>query len=216
VEAALPFGNADARPPLVRWPTPRHCVRCGRPDRFWRGMPAAGRLQARATGSHRSCICCSPESRASWVYSGIHARFRSRQCAGYNRLTIAEHDGVRDFPGPAFHRDDARGRTLLAHCRACEPPATLRDRLRAVPAQRAAGLAEDDCFGEEGWLAVLLGQQLFRRRRSPCRGSRRRPGARLPADADRTRISAEFRAARTSRVSGASRVARRHAHAAAP
>jgi len=88
----------DARPPLVRWPdaTPLR-FDCGRPDRFWRGnallLGACRPGPLEATELH---LLQSGITRFLGLFRDSRP-FRSRSAQEYNRLTIAEHDGVRDF-----------------------------------------------------------------------------------------------------------------------
>jgi len=197
VEAALRSAMPDARPPLVRWPdaTPLR-FDCGRPDRFWRGnallLGACRPGPLEATELH---LLQSGITRFLGLFPGFTPGFDRASAQEYNRLTIAEHDGVRDFLALHFIATTREDAPFWRHCRACEPPATLRDRLELFRHSGRLGLAEDDCFGEEGWLAVLLGQQLLPAGVDPLAGA---------ADADQARGALQMLTTRISAgVSGA-------------
>src|SRR5258706_2834522 len=158
LEAALRAMNPDAR---LEEATPLH-FDCGRPDRFWIGNALLlgacrpGPLEATEVELLQSGI-----TRFLGLFPGFTPGFDRASVQEYNRLAIAEHDGVRDFLALHFiatTRDDS---PFWRHCRGVEAPVTLRDRLELFRHSGRLGLAEDDGFGEEGWLAVLLGQRVI-------------------------------------------------------
>src|SRR5258706_560626 len=133
----------------------------GRADRFWIGNALVlgvcwpGPLEAPELQLLQSGV-----ARFLGVFPGFTSGFERASAQEYNRLTIAEHDGVRDFLALHFiatTRDDS---PFWRHCRGLEAPVTLRDRLELFRHSGRLGLAEDDALGEEGWLAVLLGQHV--------------------------------------------------------
>lgn len=133
----------------------------GRPDRFWIGNALLlgacrpGPLEATELQLLQSGI-----TRFLGLFPAFTPGFDRASALEYNRLAIAEHDGVRDFLALHFiatTRDDS---PFWRYCRGVEAPVTLRDRLELFRHSGRLALAEDDGFGEEGWLAVLLGQHV--------------------------------------------------------
>ena len=134
---------------------------CGRPDQFWIGNAlllagcAPGPLEATELHLLQSGITRFLAHFPNFTLQSDRASARE-----YNRLTIAEHDVVRDFLAlhySATSRDDS---PFWRYCRAVDLPPSLQERIELFRHSGRLGLAEDDCFGEEGWLAVLLGQHV--------------------------------------------------------
>ncbi len=134
---------------------------CGRPDRFWisnvlfLGACNPGPLEAVELHLLQSGI-----TRFLGHFPGLSPESGQACAQEYNRLSSAEHDGVRDFLALHFCATSREDSPLWKHCRACEPPTSLRERLELFRHSGRLQLAENDCFGEEGWLAVLLGQHV--------------------------------------------------------
>ena len=85
----------------------------------------------------------------------------------YNRLTGEEYDRLRDLLVLHYHatrRDDA---PFWNHCRAMKLPETLARRLELFADSGRLSIGEEEHCGEEGWLAVLLGQGLVPRSFDP-------------------------------------------------
>ena len=146
--------------------SPEHAVplhfSCGRPERFWIGnvlfLGACNPGPLEAVELH---LLQFGITRFLSHFPGFSAD-SNRACAQeYNRLSGAEHDGVRDFLALHFCATRREDSPLWKHCRACEPPSSLRERLELFRHSGRLHLAENDCFGEEGWLAVLLGQHVY-------------------------------------------------------
>jgi tryptophan halogenase len=158
LESALRAMSPDTR---LEAATPLR-FECGRPERFWSGnallLGACRPGPLEATELH---LLQSGITRFLGLFPGFTPGFDRASAQEYNRLAGAEHDRVRDFLALHFiatSRDDS---PLWRHCRASAAPATLRDRLELFRHSGRLGLAEDDCFGEGGWLAVLLGQHVL-------------------------------------------------------
>src|SRR5258706_2318830 len=157
LEAALRAMSPDARLEHV---APLR-FDAGRPDRFWIGNALLlGACRPGPLEATELQLLQSGVTRFLGLFPGFTSGFDRDSRQEYNRLTIGEDDGVRDFLALHFiatTRDDS---TFWRHCRGLEAPVTLRDRLELFRHSGRLGLAEHDAFGEEGWLAVLLGQHV--------------------------------------------------------
>jgi tryptophan halogenase len=134
---------------------------CGRPQQFWTGNALL--LGAGTPGPLESMelhLLQSGITRFLAHFPNFSPESDRASAREYNRLACAEHDAVRDFLALHFiatSRDDS---PFWKYCRAIEVPPSLRERIELFRHSGRLALAEDDCFGEEGWLAVLLGQHL--------------------------------------------------------
>ncbi|HEX9473735.1 MAG TPA: tryptophan halogenase family protein, partial [Steroidobacteraceae bacterium] len=141
---------------------------CGRPDRFWSGnlllLGACNAGPLESTGLH---LLQSGITRLLALFPNFSADFDRASAQEYNRLTLAEHDAIRDFLALHFTATGRDDSPFWKYCRAAEMPASLRERIELFRHSGRLGLAEDDCFGEEGWLAVLLGQHIVPDRLDP-------------------------------------------------
>ena len=87
--------------------------------------------------------------------------------AEYNRLTILEHERIRDFLAAHFHvtrRDDS---PFWRACRTAAMPGTLRAKLDLFEESGRVALLDEEHFGEDSWLALLLGQGIVPERHDP-------------------------------------------------
>ena len=139
---------------------PRHLrLSPGRPTRFWERnwLTLAGSTlePLESTGLHL-------------VQTGITRlltsfpvrRFSPDDIEEYNRLTIMEHERIRDFlilHYKATSRDDS---ALWRYCALMSIPDTLRAKIELFQACGRVPLLEEEHFGEESWLSVLFGQEL--------------------------------------------------------
>jgi len=79
----------------------------------------------------------------------------------YNRLTCEEYDRIRDLLALHYHataRDDS---PFWQRCRTASPPAALAERLALFTDSARLTIGEDEHCGQDGWLAVLLGQRVL-------------------------------------------------------
>jgi len=141
---------------------------CGRPDRFWSGnllcLGACNAGPLESTGMH---LLQSGITRLLALFPNFSTDFDRASAQEYNRLTLAEHDVIRDFLALHFSATSRDDSPFWKHCREAEVPPSLRERIELFRHSGRLGLAEDDCFGEEGWLAVLLGQHIVPERLDP-------------------------------------------------
>jgi tryptophan halogenase len=139
---------------------PRHLhLSPGRPTRFW----------------ERNWLTLSGSTLEPLESTGLHLvqtgitrlltsfpvrRFSPDDIEEYNRLTIMEHERIRDFlilHYKATRRDDS---ALWRYCAAMSIPDTLRAKIELFQICGRVPLLEEEHFGEESWLSVLFGQEL--------------------------------------------------------
>jgi tryptophan halogenase len=131
----------------------------GRPTRFWE------RNWLTLSGSTPEPLECTG---LHLVQTGITRllssfpvrRFSPDDIEEYNRLTIMEHERIRDFlilHYKATRRDDS---ALWRHCAGMSIPDTLRAKIELFQSCGRVPLLEEEHFGEESWLSVLFGQEL--------------------------------------------------------
>ena len=139
---------------------PRHlCLSPGRPTRFW----------------ERNWLTLSGSTLEPLESTGLHLvqtgitrllalfpvrRFSPNDIEEYNRLTIMEHERIRDFlilHYKATTRDDS---ALWRYCAQMSIPDTLRAKIELFRSCGRVPLLEEEHFGEESWLSVLFGQEL--------------------------------------------------------
>jgi tryptophan halogenase len=85
----------------------------------------------------------------------------------YNRLTSAEYQRILDFLVLRYWtvtRDDS---PFWAHCRAMAAPETLQHKVDLFRSSGRVSLFDDEHFGEESWVSVLLGQGVLPRTHDP-------------------------------------------------
>ena len=148
-EAALATLFNSGQPEAVATPRTRRW-KPGRPARFWEGncltLTGCGleplestRLHLVQTGVARLLTLfpvCAP-GRYGWDDRDDRDE--------YNRLAVAECEGIRDF--------------LILHYRtAADIPDSLQSRIELFRHSGRIELSDDEHFGAESWLAVLLGQ----------------------------------------------------------
>lgn len=85
-------------------------------------------------------------------------RFNPSDAEEYNRLTIAEHERIRDFLILHYWATARSDSPFWEYCRAMEVPETLRHKVELFRSSGRMSFIDDEHFGEESWLSVLLGQ----------------------------------------------------------
>jgi tryptophan halogenase len=87
-------------------------------------------------------------------------RFSPGDIEEYNRLTIMEHERIRDFLILHFKATQRRDSPFWDDCRGMEIPDTLRDKLELYRHSGRIAMFEEEHFGEDSWLSLLLGQNV--------------------------------------------------------
>ncbi len=85
-------------------------------------------------------------------------RFNPCDAEEYNRLTIAEHERIRDFLILHYWATTRRDSPFWEYCRSMQVPDTLRHKVELFRSSGRVSLSDDEHFGEESWVSVLLGQ----------------------------------------------------------
>jgi tryptophan halogenase len=145
-------GTALSEPQLLRL-TP------GRPTEFWT----------------KNCISLMGSRPEPLESTGLHlvqtgitrlvtlfpvTRFSPCDIDEYNRQTAMEHDRIRDFLILHYKSTQRGDSQFWARCRAMEIPETLRVKIELFRQCGRIGMLDEEHFGEESWLALLLGQQV--------------------------------------------------------
>jgi tryptophan halogenase len=145
-------GAAPAEPRLLR-------LAQGRPAKFWdknRVLLTGSILEPlESTGLHL-------------VQTGITRllalfpvrRFSPGDIEEYNRLTIIEHERIRDFLILHFKATQRRDSPFWDDCRRMEIPDTLRTKLELYRDSGRIAMFDEEHFGEDSWLSLLLGQNV--------------------------------------------------------
>jgi tryptophan halogenase len=87
-------------------------------------------------------------------------RFSLCDIEEYNRLTIMEHERIRDFLILHFKATQRRDSPFWDDCRGMAIPDTLRDKLELYRRSGRIAMFEEEHFGEDSWLSLLLGQNV--------------------------------------------------------
>jgi tryptophan halogenase len=131
----------------------------GRPTRFWERnwltLCASTVEPLESTGLH---LVQTGITRLLTSFPVL--RFSPNDIEEYNRLTIMEHERIRDFlilHFKATTRDDS---PLWRYCAQMPIPETLRAKIELFQLCARVPLLEEEHFGEESWLSVLFGQEL--------------------------------------------------------
>ncbi|HEY6452725.1 MAG TPA: tryptophan halogenase family protein [Steroidobacteraceae bacterium] len=85
-------------------------------------------------------------------------RFSADALEEYNRLTVAEYERIRDFLILHYKATTRADSPLWQHCRQMPVPDTLRARIELFETCGRISLLEEEHFGEESWLSLLIGQ----------------------------------------------------------
>jgi tryptophan halogenase len=144
--------RAPAQPSLLR-------LSPGRPARFW----------------NKNCIVLTGSAIEPLELTGLHlvqtgitrlvtllpVTLRSRcESEEYNRLTVMEHERIRDFL--IFHYKYAQGKDspFWEQCRHMDIPDTLKAKVGLFQRCGRISMLDGEHFGEDSWLSVLIGQNI--------------------------------------------------------
>ena len=78
----------------------------------------------------------------------------------YNRLTIVEHERIRDFLILHFKATQRSDAPFWNDCRALAIPDTLQAKMDLFRRCGRIAMLDDEHFGEDSWLALFIGQNL--------------------------------------------------------
>jgi tryptophan halogenase len=149
--ASLP-GRALSEPRLLRFVA-------GRPARFWL------KNYLSLTGAALQPL---ESVRLHLVQTGISrllTLFPDRSCNPgdadeYNRLTITEHERIRDFLILHFKASVRADSPFWQNCRTMAVPDTLRAKIELFESSGRLSQYDEEHFGDDNWLSVLLGQNI--------------------------------------------------------
>ena len=149
--AGLP-GGALAAPCL-------HQLSPGRPAQFW----------------NKNCIVLTGSVLEPLESTGLHLvqtgitrlitlfpvqRFDPSGIEEYNRLTIMEHERIRDFLILHYKGTERGDSPFWKYCRHMEIPDTLRVKIELFRRFGRLAMLDEEHFGEDSWLAVFFGQNI--------------------------------------------------------
>ena len=145
-------GDAIGEPRLMR-------LARGRPTQFW----------------SKNCIALTGSSLEPLEHTALHLvqtgitrlialfpvnRYSPPDIEEYNRLTVMEHDSIRDFLILHYKCTQRRDSPFWERCGAMEVPDTLRLKMELFRRCGRIAMLEEEHFGEDSWLSVLLGQNI--------------------------------------------------------
>jgi tryptophan halogenase len=87
-------------------------------------------------------------------------RFDPGDIEEYNRLTIMEHERIRDFLILHYKGTERGESPFWEHCRTMEIPDTLRVKIELFRRCGRLAMLDDEHFGEDSWLALFFGQNI--------------------------------------------------------
>ncbi len=150
--ADLP-GRRLSEPHLTHWSP-------GRPEKFWDRncitLAGCGLEPLEGTALH---LAQTGIARLLTLFPVC--RHSPRDIEEYNRLTALEWERIRDFLILHYKATARCDSPFWDACRQMQVPATLQTRIDLFRRCGRLGLQEDEHFGEESWLSLLLGQGLY-------------------------------------------------------
>ena len=87
-------------------------------------------------------------------------RFSGDDIEEYNRLTVMEHERIRDFLILHFKATERRDSPFWEHCRGMQIPDSLRSKIELFRSCGRVAMFDEEHFGEDSWIALFLGQNL--------------------------------------------------------
>ena len=87
-------------------------------------------------------------------------RFSPPDIEEYNRLTVMEHERIRDFLILHFKATQRQDSPFWDHCRQMQIPDSLRAKIDLFQRCGRVAMFDEEHFGEDSWLALFLGQNL--------------------------------------------------------
>jgi tryptophan 7-halogenase len=94
-------------------------------------------------------------------------RYSPEAVEEYNRLTILEHERIRDFLILHYKATERRGAPFWDYCRDMPIPDSLHERIELFRDSGRISLRDEEHFNEDSWLSVLLGQGIEPRTYDP-------------------------------------------------
>jgi tryptophan 7-halogenase len=88
-------------------------------------------------------------------------RFSPPDIEEYNRLAIMESERIRDFRILHFHATQRRDSPFWEQCRNMQIPDTLQHKLELFKRCGRLAMFDEEHFGEDSWLSLLLGQNVI-------------------------------------------------------
>jgi tryptophan halogenase len=149
--ADLPDG-ALSEPMLLR-------LSPGRPALFW----------------NKNCIALAGSVHEPLELTGLHlvqtgitrlvtlfpvSRRSPHDMVEYNRLTVMEHERIRDFIILHYKCAQRRGSPLWEQCRHMQVPDTLKAKLELFQRCGRIAMLDGEHFGEDSWLSLFFGQNI--------------------------------------------------------
>jgi len=131
----------------------------GRPAKFW----------------DKNCIALTGSALEPLESTGLHlvqtgvtrlltlfpvCRFSPPDIEEYNRLTVMEHERIRDFLILHFKATQRQDSPFWDHCRQMQVPDSLRAKIDLFQRCGRIAMFDEEHFGEDSWLALFLGQNL--------------------------------------------------------
>ena len=95
------------------------------------------------------------------------ARYSAEDIDEYNRLTILEHERIRDFLILHYKATERRDTPFWDYCREMSIPDSLHERIELFRDSGRISLRDEEHFNEDSWLSVLLGQGIAPRSYDP-------------------------------------------------
>jgi tryptophan halogenase len=151
LRADLP-GRALAEPRLVR-------LSPGRPAQFWMknciALPGSTLEPLELTALH---LVQTGITRLVTLFPG--SRHSPDDMQEYNRLTVMEHERIRDFLILHYKCAQRRNSPFWEQCRQMEIPDTLGPKLELFQRCGRLAMLDGEHFGDDSWLSLFLGQNI--------------------------------------------------------
>ena len=147
--------------------SPRHLrLFCGRPAKFW----------------NKNCLFLAGSAFEPLESTGLHLaqtgitrlltlfpvrRFSPEDIEEFNRLAGLEYERIRDFRILHFKATQRSDSPFWEQCRHMPIPDTLRTKLELFQHSGRLAMFDEEHFGEDSWLSLLIGQNIIPRDYDP-------------------------------------------------
>lgn len=135
-------------------------IATGRPEKFWfRNCLSLGVGALEPLEPTRLALVQTAITRLLTIFPD--RRFNPSDAEECNRLTSLEYERIRDFLILHYKATTRADSPFWNYCRDMAIPDSLRNKIELFASSGRLSLFDDEHFGEDSWLAVLLGQNVL-------------------------------------------------------